>query len=102
MHSFDFPSSKLFATDLPFYHMFPQRECQEPFSTQITNQTVVSCSHTVQLRKAYSLSIQGFMLAPMAARLLTELILDGKSSMLELFSLERFRTGKLIGTTHRL
>jgi hypothetical protein len=40
----------------------------------------------------------------MAARLLTELILDGRSTTLpiEVLSLERFRTGKLIETTHLL
>jgi glycine/D-amino acid oxidase-like deaminating enzyme len=45
----------------------------------------------------YSFSIQGFMHAPMAAKLMTELILDGASTTLpiERFSLERFRTGKL-------
>lgn len=43
----------------------------------------------------------GFMHAPMAARLMTELLLDGASSTLpiEPFSVERFRTGKLIKMT---
>ncbi len=49
----------------------------------------------------YSFSIQGFMHAPMAAKLLTELILDGRSTTLpiEQFSIDRFRTGKLLTTT---
>jgi hypothetical protein len=48
-------------------------ECQRarktvPFSsTQLNNQIVVSSGHTVQLRKAYSFSIQGFMHAAIAA-----------------------------------
>jgi sarcosine oxidase subunit beta len=46
----------------------------------------------------------GFMHAPMAARLLAELILDSQkhSPDLELLSLERFSTGKLIQTTSLL
>jgi len=45
----------------------------------------------------YSFSIQGFMHAPMATKLMTELILDGASITLpiEQFSIERFRTSKL-------
>jgi sarcosine oxidase, subunit beta len=43
----------------------------------------------------------GFMHAPMAAKLITELVLDGASKTLDIeqFSIERFRTGKLIPTT---
>lgn len=50
---------------------------------------------------ACGFSGHGFMHAPMAARLMTELILDGESKMLpiEQFSIERFRTGKLLETT---
>ncbi len=46
---------------------------------------------------ACGFSGHGFMHAPMAAKLITELILDGTSTTLpiEQFSLERFRTGKL-------
>lgn len=46
----------------------------------------------------------GFMHSPMAARLLAESILEPQSSSpeLALFSLERFRTGKLIATTSLL
>ncbi len=53
---------------------------------------------------ACGFSGHGFMHAPMAARLLTELILDGKSTTLpiEPFSHERFRTGKLFETTRLL
>lgn len=53
---------------------------------------------------ACGFSGHGFMHAPMAAKLMTELILDGRSSTLpiDLFSLERFHTGKLIHTTHLL
>ena len=41
------------------------------------------------------------MHSPMAAKLLTELILDGASSTLDIqqFSIERFRTGKLLPFT---
>ena len=41
------------------------------------------------------------MHTPMAAKLLTELILDGTSTTLpiEPFRIERFRTGKLLKTT---
>lgn len=48
----------------------------------------------------YSLRIDGFMHAPMAAKLMAELILDGASKTLpiEQFSLERFRTGNLLPT----
>ncbi len=44
------------------------------------------------------------MHAPMAAKLLTELILDGTSITypIEPFSLERFRTGHLLETTRLL
>jgi len=50
---------------------------------------------------ACGFSGHGFMHAPMAAKLMTELILDGASKTLpiEQFSLERFRTGKLLPTT---
>lgn len=50
---------------------------------------------------ACGFSGHGFMHAPMVARLLTELILDGNSKTfpIEHFSLERFRTGKLLETT---
>jgi sarcosine oxidase subunit beta len=53
---------------------------------------------------ACGFSGHGFMHSAMAARLLTELLLDGASSTLpiELFSIDRFRTGKLIATTHLL
>ena len=53
---------------------------------------------------ACGFSGHGFMHTPMAAKLLTELILDGRSITfpLALFTLERFRTGKLIETTHLL
>lgn len=53
---------------------------------------------------ACGFSGHGFMHTPMAVKLLTELILDGRSTTfpIELFSLERFRTGKLIETTHLL
>lgn len=50
---------------------------------------------------ACGFSGHGFMHAPMAAKLLTELILDGNSKTLaiEQFSVERFRTGRLLNTT---
>jgi sarcosine oxidase subunit beta len=50
---------------------------------------------------ACGFSGHGFMHAPMAAKLITELVLDGASKMLDIeqFSIERFRTGKLIPTT---
>lgn len=50
---------------------------------------------------ACGFSGHGFMHAPMAVRLMTELLLDGASSTLPLepFSIERFRTGKLIKMT---
>jgi sarcosine oxidase subunit beta len=50
---------------------------------------------------ACGFSGHGFMHAPMAAKLITELILDGTSKTLDIeqFSIERFRTGKLIPTT---
>lgn len=50
---------------------------------------------------ACGFSGHGFMHAPMAAKLLTELILDGRSTTLpiERFNIERFRTGKLLTTT---
>ena len=53
---------------------------------------------------ACGFSGHGFMHAPMAAKLLTELILDGKSATLpiEPFSHDRFRTGKLLETTRLL
>ncbi|HLG60765.1 MAG TPA: FAD-binding oxidoreductase [Ktedonosporobacter sp.] len=53
---------------------------------------------------ACGFSGHGFMHAPMAAKLLTELILDGKSTTLpiEPFSHQRFRTGKLFETTRLL
>ena len=53
---------------------------------------------------AAGFSGHGFMHAPMAAQLMTELLLDGTSSTLpiEQFSLERFRTGKLIEMTPML
>ncbi|HZO70907.1 MAG TPA: FAD-dependent oxidoreductase [Ktedonobacteraceae bacterium] len=53
---------------------------------------------------ACGFSGHGFMHAPMAAKLLTELILDGKSTTLpiEPFSNQRFRTGKLLETTRLL
>lgn len=53
---------------------------------------------------ACGFSGHGFMHAPMAAKLLTELMLDGKSATLpiEPFSNERFRTGKLLETTRLL
>jgi len=53
---------------------------------------------------ACGFSGHGFMHAPMAAKLLTELILDGASTTLpiEPFNLERFRNGKLLHTTRLL
>ncbi|HEX6477262.1 MAG TPA: FAD-binding oxidoreductase [Ktedonobacteraceae bacterium] len=50
---------------------------------------------------ACGFSGHGFMHAPMAAKLITELVLDGASTTLDIeqFSIERFRTGKLIPTT---
>ncbi|HLQ10485.1 MAG TPA: FAD-dependent oxidoreductase [Ktedonobacteraceae bacterium] len=53
---------------------------------------------------ACGFSGHGFMHTPMAVKLLTELILDGASATLDInqFSYERFRTGKLIHTTHLL
>ena len=53
---------------------------------------------------ACGFSGHGFMHAPMAAKLLTELILDGASTTLpiEPFSKERFRTGKLLESTRLL
>ncbi len=53
---------------------------------------------------ACGFSGHGFMHAPMAAQLMTELLLDGASSILpiEQFSIERFRTGKLIEMTPML
>jgi glycine/D-amino acid oxidase-like deaminating enzyme len=53
------------------------------------------------MKKLYSFNMQGFMHAPMTAKLITELILDGASKTLDIeqFSIERFRTGKLIPST---
>jgi sarcosine oxidase subunit beta len=53
---------------------------------------------------ACGFSGHGFMHAPMATKLLTELILDGESKTypIEQFALERFRTGKLLETTRLL
>jgi sarcosine oxidase subunit beta len=53
---------------------------------------------------ACGFSGHGFMHAPMAAKLLTELMLDGTSRTLpiEPFSIERFHTGKLLETTRLL
>lgn len=53
---------------------------------------------------ACGFSGHGFMHAPMAAKLMTEFILDGRSSTLaiEPFTIERFRTGKLLETTRLL
>ncbi len=53
---------------------------------------------------ACGFSGHGFMHAPMAAKLLTELVLDGASSTypIEPFALERFRTGHLLETTRLL
>ncbi len=53
---------------------------------------------------ACGFSGHGFMHAPMAAKLLTELVLDGASSTypIEPFALERFRTGQLLQTTRLL
>ncbi len=53
---------------------------------------------------ACGFSGHGFMHAPMAAKLLTELVLDGASSTypIEPFALERFRTGQLLKTTRLL
>ena len=50
---------------------------------------------------ACGFSGHGFMHAPMAAKLITELILDGAGKTLDIeqFSIERFRTGKLIPST---
>ena len=53
---------------------------------------------------ACGFSGHGFMHAPMAAKLLSELLLDGESHTLpiEPLSLERFHTGKLLETTRLL
>ena len=53
------------------------------------------------MKKLYSFNMHGFMHAPMAAKLMTELILDGASTTLDInqFSIDRFRTGKLLPTT---
>ncbi|GAC1617642.1 MAG: FAD-binding oxidoreductase [Ktedonobacteraceae bacterium] len=53
---------------------------------------------------ASGFSGHGFMQAPMAAKLLTELILDGTSTThpIEPFALERFRTGRVLETTRLL
>ncbi|GAC1553594.1 MAG: FAD-binding oxidoreductase [Ktedonobacteraceae bacterium] len=53
---------------------------------------------------AFGFSGHGFMHAPMAAKLLTELVLDGASSTypIEPFMLERFRTGHPLQTTRLL
>jgi sarcosine oxidase subunit beta len=50
---------------------------------------------------ACGFSGHGFMHAPMAAKLMTELILDGTSTTLDMqqFSIERFGTGKPFTTT---
>jgi len=50
---------------------------------------------------ACGFSGHGFMHAPMAAKLMAELILDGASTTLDItqFSIERFRTGKLLPST---
>jgi sarcosine oxidase, subunit beta len=53
---------------------------------------------------ACGFSGHGFMHAPMAAKLMTELILDGASTTLDIeqFSIERFRMGRLLETTRLL
>jgi sarcosine oxidase, subunit beta len=53
---------------------------------------------------ASGFSGHGFMHAPLAARLLTELLLDGQCRTLDIeqFSHERFRTGALLKTTRLL
>ncbi len=53
---------------------------------------------------ACGFSGHGFMHAPMAAKLLAELILDGASATMDIeqFSLERFRNGRLIHSTSLL
>ncbi len=53
---------------------------------------------------ACGFSGHGFMHAPFAAKLMTELIVDGTSSSyaIEPFALERFRTGHLLKTTRLL
>ena len=53
---------------------------------------------------ACGFSGHGFMHAPFAAKLLSELVLDGASSSypIEPFALERFRTGQLLNTTRLL
>jgi sarcosine oxidase subunit beta len=53
---------------------------------------------------ACGFSGHGFMHAPMAAKLMVELILDEKSSTLDIqpFNIERFRTGRLLETTRLL
>lgn len=52
----------------------------------------------------YSVSMHGFMHAPMAAKLLAELILDGRSTTIDIdqFSIERFRIGRLLKKTKLL
>ncbi len=44
------------------------------------------------------------MHAPMVAKILTELILDGRSTTIDIepFSIERFRSGRLLETTRLL
>src|SRR5207249_9683704 len=53
---------------------------------------------------ACGFSGHGFMHAPMAAKLMSELLLNGASTTLdiELFRLERFRTGEPLEITHLL
>jgi sarcosine oxidase subunit beta len=53
---------------------------------------------------ACGFSGHGFMHAPMAAKLISELLLNGASTTLDIeqFYLERFRTGKLLETTRLL
>jgi sarcosine oxidase subunit beta len=53
---------------------------------------------------ACGFSGHGFMHAPMAAKLLTELIVDGESTTYPIapFALERFRSGQLLHTTRLL
>ncbi|HEV2659364.1 MAG TPA: hypothetical protein VGU68_02115, partial [Ktedonobacteraceae bacterium] len=53
---------------------------------------------------ACGFSGHGFMHAPMAAKLLTELILDGRATTLpiEQFSAARFRRGQLLPMTRLL
>ncbi len=52
----------------------------------------------------YSVYVKRFMHAPMAAKLMTVLILDGTSTTLDIehFNIERFRRGKLLATTRLL